>query len=445
MPVASPMPAAAPVSAVPTTPPPPEVAAMLAEVSPQHLQATLTQLVGFGTRHTLSDFTSETRGIGAARRWIRAEMERGAQASGRVEGRAMRVDFDVHVLPPDGKRIDREVEVVNVVAVLPGQLPVARERRYYVVGHYDSRVGDVMDRESDAPGANDDGSGTALVIELARVMARYEFDATLVFLATAGEEQGLLGARGHAEAARRAGLQISGVLSNDIVGDPGDPRGGADHRAQIRVFSEGLPVPLGDKELAQARQVSALGEAPSRQLARYVGEVAARQGLAVRPVLVFRPDRFLRGGDHLAFGDLGFAAVRFTEVAEKYDRQHQEVRVVEERRYGDMLEHVDIAYLTDVARLNAAALAHLARAPSVPENVLILADALRLGFMTRDSLLEAPSLGAVALGEKAEDRCRRDLSSGTCKKARTSVRGGPATVLLSAQAVAPGERARRGG
>ena len=156
MPVASPMPAAAPVSAVPTTPPPPEVAAMLAEVSPQHLQATLTQLVGFGTRHTLSDFTSETRGIGAARRWIRAEMERGAQASGRVEGRAMRVDFDVHVLPPDGKRIDREVEVVNVVAVLPGQLPVARERRYYVVGHYDSRVGDVMDRESDAPGANDD-------------------------------------------------------------------------------------------------------------------------------------------------------------------------------------------------------------------------------------------------------------------------------------------------
>ena len=354
MPVASPMPAAAPVSAVPTTPPPPEVAAMLAEVSPQHLQATLTQLVGFGTRHTLSDFTSETRGIGAARRWIRAEMERGAQASGRVEGRAMRVDFDVHVLPPDGKRIDREVEVVNVVAVLPGQLPVARERRYYVVGHYDSRVGDVMDRESDAPGANDDGSGTALVIELARVMARYEFDATLVFLATAGEEQGLLGARGHAEAARRAGLQISGVLSNDIVGDPGDPRGGADHRAQIRVFSEGLPVPLGDKELAQARQVSALGEAPSRQLARYVGEVAARQGLAVRPVLVFRPDRFLRGGDHLAFGDLGFAAVRFTEVAEKYDRQHQEVRVVEERRHGDMLEHVDIAYLTDVARLNAA-------------------------------------------------------------------------------------------
>ncbi|HEY0133148.1 MAG TPA: M20/M25/M40 family metallo-hydrolase [Nannocystis sp.] len=401
MPVASPMPVAAPVSAVPTSPVPPEVAAMLAEVSPQQLQATLTQLVSFGTRHTLSEVASETRGIGAARRWIKAEMERGAQASGRVEDRAMRVELDVHVLPPDGKRIDREVEVVNVVAVLPGNMPEARERRYYVVGHYDSRVGDVMDHESDAPGANDDGSGTALVIELARVMARHEFDATLVFMATAGEEQGLLGARGHAEAARRAGLKISGVLSNDIVGDPGDPRGGTDHRAQIRVFSEGLPVPLADKELAQARQVSALGEAPSRQLARYVGEVAARQGLAVRPVLVFRPDRFLRGGDHTAFSDLGFAAVRFTEVAEKYDRQHQEVRVVEGRHYGDTLEHVDVEYLAGVARLNAAALAHLARAPSVPGDVQILADALSIDTTLRWTASPEPDVAGYEVLRRA--------------------------------------------
>ncbi len=374
---------------------------MLAEISPQQLQATLTTLVGFGTRHTLSDATSETRGIGAARRWIKAEMERGAQASGRVEDRAMRVEFDVHVLAPDGKRVDREVEVVNVVAVLPGQLPVARERRYYVVGHYDSRVSDAMNRDSDAPGANDDGSGTALVIELARVMARYEFDATLVFMATAGEEQGLLGARGHAEAARRAGLQIAGVLSNDIVGDPGDPRGGADHRAQIRVFSEGLPATLGAKELGKARQVSALGEAPSRQLARHVAEVAARQGLAVRPVLVFRPDRFLRGGDHLAFTELGFPAIRFTEVAEKYDRQHQDVREVEGRRYGDRLEHVDVAYLAEVARLNAAALAHLARAPSVPGDVQLMADTLSIDTTLRWTASPEPDVAGYEVLRRA--------------------------------------------
>ena len=248
-------PGTAVVSAVPVTPPPADVAAMLAEISPQQLQGTLTQLVGFGTRHSpCHAATSAT---------CRASCRDGASPSAET-CRALASSFS----PSD-------------------------------------------------------------------------FDATLVFMVTAGEEQGLLGARGHAEAARRGGLQIAGVLSNDIVGDPSDPRGGADHRTQIRVFSEGLPVSLDAKELASARQVSALGEAPSRQLARHVAEVAAWQGLAVRPVLVFRPDRFLRGGDHLAFSELGFPAIRFTEVAEKYDRQHQEVRVVEGRQYGDRIEHVD--------------------------------------------------------------------------------------------------------
>lgn len=361
-------PAAPPVpSAVPTVPPPPAIAGMLAQVDPSRLQATLTTLVGFGTRHTLSDSVGETRGIGAARRWIKAEMLRGAQASGRSGELAMQVEFDVHQLIPDGKRVDRAVELVNVVAVLPGALPVARERRYYVVAHYDSRTADVMDRSADAPGANDDGSGTALVIELARVMAAHRFDATLVFMATAGEEQGLLGARKHAEAARAAGLQIHGVLSNDIVGDPSDPRGGPAHRGSVRVFSEGLPLQQDDAALQQARQLGALADGPARQLARHVAEVAAREGLAVRPTLVFRPDRFLRGGDHLAFTELGFPAIRFTEVAEKYDRQHQG---------GDVLAHVDVAYLADVARLNAAALAHLANAPSPPGGVHLVADAL---------------------------------------------------------------------
>ncbi|WP_434428091.1 M28 family peptidase [Nannocystis pusilla] len=287
----------------------------------------------------------------------------------------MTAELEVHDVAPDGKRIDRAVEVVNVVAVLPGSMPEARRRRYYVLGHYDSRASDVMDATSDAPGANDDGSGTALVLELARVMATRSFDATLVFMATAGEEQGLVGARRHAEAARAAGLEIVGALSNDIVGDPSDPRGG-DHRGEIRLFSEGVPVTADLAAWQLARQTGAFADAPSRQLARVVAEVAALHELPVRPRLVFRPDRFLRGGDHTAFNEQGFAAVRFTEVVEDYDRQHQDVRAEAGRSYGDLPEHVDAAYLADVARLNAAALAHLANAPSAPGDPQLLATEL---------------------------------------------------------------------
>lgn len=366
-------PASAPESrAVTAAPAPPEVVAMLAEIDAGRLRADVERLVGFGTRHTLSAVDSETRGIGAARRWLRGELQRAAEASGRNGELAMAVDLDVHRVVPDGKRIDREVDVVNVIAVLPGAMPEARRRRYYVLGHYDSRASDAMDAVSDAPGANDDGSGTALVLELARVMSRRSFDATLVFLATAGEEQGLVGARRHAEAARAAGLEIAGALSNDIVGDPSDPRGGA-HRGAVRLFSEGLPASTELAGWQQARQTGAFADSPSRQLARLVAEVAVRHDLAVRPVLVFRPDRFLRGGDHTAFNESGFAAVRFTEVAENYDRQHQDVRDEGGRAYGDLPTYVDADYLADVARLNAAALAHLANAPSPPGDARLVA------------------------------------------------------------------------
>lgn len=364
-------PAPAPSAALPG-PAPADVAAMLADIDPSRLQADVARLAGFGTRHTLSDVASETRGIGAARRWLLEELERAAEASGRTGELAMTASFDSHRVAPDGKRIDREVEVVNVIAVLPGALPEARARRYYVLGHYDSRASDAMDATADAPGANDDGSGTALVLELARVMATRRFDATLVFMATAGEEQGLIGARRHAEAARAAGLEIAGALSNDIVGDPSDPRGG-EHRQAIRLFSEGVPASADLAAWQLARQIGGFADAPSRQLARLVADVAALHELAVRPVLVFRPDRFLRGGDHTAFNEQGFAAVRFTEVAENYDRQHQDVRDEAGRAYGDLPAHVDAAYLADVARLNAAALAHLANAPSPPGDPKLMA------------------------------------------------------------------------
>lgn len=362
--------------AVPAAPAPASVDAMLAEISPRRLRDHVTALAGFGTRHTMSETASETRGIGAARRFIKAHFERSARESGRTGDLAMTAALDTHRYGPDERRIDRAVDIVNVVAVLPGTMPEARGRHYYVIGHYDSRASDVMDATSDAPGANDDGSGTALVMELARVMARHRFDATLVFMATAGEEQGLLGARLHAEAARQANIDIRGVLSNDIVGDPGDPLGGA-HRHAVRVFSESLPDAPTPALLSELRTLSATSDSATRQLARQVAMVAAWHGTEVQPMLVFRHDRFLRGGDHTAFTALGFAAVRFSEVAEDYDRQHQDVRTEGDRAYGDLPAHVDAEYLAGVARVNAAALAHLANAPSVPANARILTAALQ--------------------------------------------------------------------
>ncbi len=357
-------PAPAPLTAIPASAPPPAVAAILAEISPDNMRTTVATLVGFGTRHTLSTTDSETRGIGAARTWLRDELTRTGAPS-------LQVSFDTHRVEPDGKRIDRPVDIVNVIAELPGALPEARARRYYVVGHYDSRASDPMDATRDAPGADDDASGTAVVLELARVLSHHSFDATLVFMATAGEEQGLLGARRHAEAARQAGLQIRGVLSNDIVGDPTDPRGGS-HRGHIRVFSEALPSPLDDAALQQIRKLSAVADSPSRQIARFVADTGAWQATPVQAMLVLRPDRFLRGGDHTAFTENGFPAVRFTEVAENYDRQHQDVRTEGTRAYGDVPEFVDADYLADVARLNAAALIHLASAPSSPGDPQLL-------------------------------------------------------------------------
>jgi hypothetical protein len=356
---------ATPGGAVPAGPPPAAVTELLAEVSEERLRTTVDRLAGFGTRHTLSDTASESRGIGAARRWIRGEMEAAAAASGRTGEEAMRVGFDAHTYGPDDRRIDREVEIVNVVAELPGAMPEARGRRYYVIGHYDSRNSDEMDREGDAPGADDDGSGTALVVELARVLARHRFDATVVLMATAGEEQGLLGARLHAAAAREAGVDVRAVLSNDIVGDPSSPLGGS-YPTLVRVFSPALPREPAPEELARIRSLAAESDSPSRQLARFVAETAAWHDLGLRPMLVFRPDRFLRGGDHTAFVEQGFPGVRFTEVSETYARQHQDVRVEDGVSYGDLPEHVDAGYLAGVARVNAAALVHLANAPSPP-------------------------------------------------------------------------------
>ncbi len=351
---------------------PAEVEAMLAEISPERVIGNVDRLASFGTRHTMSDTTSDTRGVGAARRWILSQFEEFSRESGRTGNDAMRVYFDAHEQPADGRRIMRPVEITNVIAEIPGAMPEARDRRYYMLGHADSRASDPLDAESDAPGANDDASGVAALMELARVMAKHRYDSTIVLMATTGEEQGLYGARLHAEAAKAEGMDVRAVLNNDTVGDPAgqhaaDSAEAARSRKTIRVFSEGVPRVATMQAVSTIARLGAENDSPARQLARYMAEVAELHDLTIQPTLIYRNDRFLRGGDHTAFIEAGYpAGVRLTVMHEEYNRQHQDVRVEDGVRYGDELEFVEAKYLANVTKLNGAALAHLANAPSAP-------------------------------------------------------------------------------
>ncbi|MBB5369662.1 MULTISPECIES: M28 family peptidase [unclassified Janthinobacterium] len=344
----------------------PEIAQIVAGISPQRIGAHVRKLVSFQTRHTMSDTVSDTQGIGAARRWIKAELERcGAQAGGRLQ-----VAFDSHIAPVS-KRISRPTEIVNVVATLPGSQPQSAERIYVVSGHYDSRATDVMDATSDAPGANDDASGTAAVIEMACVMAQYKFDATLVFMTVAAEEQGLLGSGHWAEQAKLKKINIAGMLNNDIIGssraDDGTVDGG-----QVRLFAEGIPAV---KEMSDGvRGLVATGgenDSISRQLARHVKQVGERYVPGFQVNVIQRADRYLRGGDHMPFLAQGYAALRFTEPHEDFAHQHQNVREEGGKQYGDLPQFVDYDYVAKVARVNAAALASLALAPAAPSGVQV--------------------------------------------------------------------------
>jgi uncharacterized protein (TIGR01244 family) len=374
-----------------------EVGAVTAEVSPDRLRADVDTLCSFETRHTLSETESETRGIGAARRWLKREFEAIARESGRTGDEAMRVWFDTHRVEADGRRIPHDVDIVNVVCEIPGAMPEARDRLYYVIAHYDSRNLDVMDSEGFAPGADDDASGVALCLELARVLSRQRLDATVVLMPVAGEEQGLYGSRLHAKALAAAGKNVAACLSSDVVGDPTGPDG-REARDQIRLFSEGLPANLfqGDPEamekLASIRRYATEGDSPSRQIARVIDEVARFHDLPVKPMLVYRPDRFLRGGDHTGFNEAGLPAVRFCEVYETYERQHENVRTEGGVRYGDEPEFVDEHYLADVTKLNAAALMHLANAPRSPEDVRILVAGLSNDTTLRWSPVPEPDV-----------------------------------------------------
>ncbi|HJQ71679.1 MAG TPA: M28 family metallopeptidase [Blastocatellia bacterium] len=350
----------------PSAPLDPQIQKIVREVSAANIGAIIKKLAGFGTRHSLSETESETRGIGAARRWIKAELERYSQASG---GR-LQVEFDEFTQQPVA-RVPQPTKIVNVVATLPGRQEQSKDRIYVVSGHYDSCVcaQDMLDSTSDAPGANDDASGTAAVMEMARVMSKYEFDATLVFMAVAAEEQGLLGAGHWAEQAKEKKLNVAGMITNDIIGSSRAEDGRVDDR-QVRLFAEGVPPARSDSaEMRSMLQTGGENDGPTRQLARHIKEVAEKYVRGMKVTIVYRRDRYLRGGDHSPFLDRGWPAVRMTEPSEDFKHQHQRIRKENGVQYGDLVEFVDFNYVAQVARVNASALASLALAPAAPSNV----------------------------------------------------------------------------
>ena len=340
----------------------PQIEAIVGAVAPARIEARIRKLASFHTRHTLSRTDSDTQGIGAARRWIKAELEQCARAAG---GR-LQVAFDAFTQQP-ARRVPQPVEIVNVVATLPGSQ--APSRMYVVSGHYDSIPSNVMDAEAQAPGANDDASGVAAVMEMACVMAFHRFDATLVFMAVAGEEQGLLGSAHWAEEAKKKGLHIAGMISNDIIGSPTGPDGKR-YDGSVRLFANGLPALITSKspELGEIARSGGENDTPTHQLGRHLKEMGERYVPGFTVELIPRPDRFLRGSDHLSFLERGYAAARFVEPVEDYRHQHQNVRVENGVQIGDLPEFVDFDYVAKVARVNAAGLASLALAPAAPRD-----------------------------------------------------------------------------
>ncbi len=345
-----------------------QITGALRQVSPQRIKANDEKLVSFGTRLTLSaqdpQSIAKGRGIGAAREWIKSEFEQYSKEC----GGCLEVKTDSFTEGP-ADRIPKPTQISNVYAVLKGTDPENAKRIVLVTGHYDSRNSDTFDVNGDAPGANDDASGTAVSLECARVLSKLKFPGTIIFLTVAGEEQGLNGSRHFAKMAKEQGWDVQAVLNNDIVG--GDKSPEQDHSV-VRVFSEGVPMTANEQELRRIRGVGGESDSQSRQLARYIVEVDRAYQTGMIPMMIFRQDRYLRGGDHYSFNQQGFAAVRLTEFREDFHHQHQNVRTEDGVEYGDLVKFVDFDYVARVARLNAATLAALAAAPAPPANVHLL-------------------------------------------------------------------------
>jgi hypothetical protein len=344
----------------------PLIEKMVKEVSADSLQSYIKTLVTFGTRSTISTQTDAKKGIGAARLWVLSRFNEFARQSG---GRLTAI-IDTTTLPADGKRVDAPLVLGNVVATLKGTDP-NDDRIFLISGHLDSRRTNVMDKTGDAPGANDDGSGTAAVIECARVMSKQSFPATIIFITVSGEEQGLLGATFMANKLKKENKNIEAVLNNDIMGSNNSSETDIVDNTRIRVFSEGLPFYELDKNAANIRQLGQENDGKARQLARYVKETGERYVDNLQVVLVYRNDRFLRGGDHLPYVMNGYAAVRITEMNENYNHQHQDIRKENGIQYGDLTEFMDFEYLRKNTALNLCNLANLAKSPSMPQDVKV--------------------------------------------------------------------------
>jgi hypothetical protein len=406
-------------------PPDPAIVAALQQISPTHIYSDIANLVTFSNRSTVSSLDTDlppNTGVLAASDWIFAEFTRISNAC----NHCLDVRRDDYIEPPQTSvpggpavRITKPTRLVNVYAVLKGTDPAQANRRVLVTGHYDSRNSDIMNTRDPAPGANDDASGVAVSLECARVLTSsgIKFPATIVFVAVAGEEQGLVGSRHLARLARSEHWDLQAVLNNDIVGGDTTPGDTQQDKTAVRVFSEGVPGTATLADLSAIQAAGAESDSPSRELARAILEISAayfspiderptaapgrphsmlsKYVPAFHPVLIFRRDRFLRGGDHTSFNLEGFPAVRFTEWRENFDHQHQNVRVIPEApiqatedpsfhgpvppvptQLGDLIQFVDPAYVANVARLNAATLATLALAPGLPQNVHVLTDAV---------------------------------------------------------------------
>jgi Peptidase family M28 len=353
----------------------PAIVQAIHDVSPQRVQQTIEKLVSFGTRNTLSvnnpDAATSTQGIVAARNWIKSEFEHiSSECNGCLE---VKTDTFIEQSKGPKDRITQPTEIQNVYAILKGTDPEQAKRIFLVTGHYDSRNTDVMNTTGAAPGANDDGSGTTVSLECARVLSKHKFPATIIFLTVAGEEQGLNGSTHFAKMAKEQGWQIEGALNNDIVGGNTTPGDTAQNKNWVRVFSEGIPAAASEADIRRIRNLGGESDSASRLLARYIAAVGDEYDFGqFGPKLIFRRDRYLRGGDHSAFNESGFAAVRFTEYREDFNHQHQTLRTENGIEYGDLPKFVDFNYVANVARLNAATLAALASAPPPPGDVHIL-------------------------------------------------------------------------
>ncbi len=350
--------------------PPADVRHVLGSVDARRLQAYDHALVGFGTRHTLSTQDDPARGIGAARDWIKSQFDSIAASS---HGQ-MTVSLDSFIQPVSS-RVPTPTRITNVVATLKGTDPKSADRVYVVGAHYDSRRTDVLDGTGDAPGANDDASGTSAVLELARVMAAHPSEATIVFVAYAGEEQGLYGSDHLAQVAKAAGWNVQGVLNMDIIGSSLGGNGIRDPRT-IRLFSEGVPTAETPAQTAQRQTVGGENDGVSRQLARYVKETGENRSTGMNVKLVWRRDRYLRSGDQVSWLLRGWPGVRFTEPNENFDHEHQDVRVENGTQFGDLERFVDFPYLARVTRVIGSSLAAMARAPRAPANSRVIASAL---------------------------------------------------------------------